>query len=75
MPSTDPTEDEIRAIAREESRNVVRSELKSYGYGVVGLVVGFVGLSLLFGAFLSGNPALIGFAVLATVALIALLLW
>jgi hypothetical protein len=75
MPSTDLSEDELRDIVREESRRAVRSELKSYGYLIVGLVVGFVGLPLLLGAVFSGNAALVAVAVLAVVVLIALLLW
>ena len=75
MPSTDLSEDELRDIVREESQRAVRSELRSYGYLLVCLVVGFVGQPLLLGAVFSGIAALVGVAVLAVVVLIALLLW
>ncbi|SDL89973.1 hypothetical protein SAMN04487949_0108 [Halogranum gelatinilyticum] len=75
MPSSDLSDDELRDIVREESQRAVRSELKSYGYGVVGLVVGFVGLPLVLGAVFTGNSVLVGVAVLAVAVLTAFLLW
>ncbi|SEO60930.1 Putative Holin-X, holin superfamily III [Halogranum amylolyticum] len=75
MPSSDLSTDDVREIAREESRNAVRAELRSLGYGVVGLVVGLVGFPLLLAALFSGNPALAAVVVFVIVAVVATLLW
>ncbi|SFL39406.1 hypothetical protein SAMN04487950_3617 [Halogranum rubrum] len=75
MPSTELSADEVREIAREETRKAIRSELRGYAYGVVGLVVGFLGLPLLFMAASSGNLAVVAVVVVALVGFTALLLW
>lgn len=75
MPSSDLPDDELRDIVREEARRAVRAELRSYGYGVVGLLVGLLGLPLLAGAVLSGNVGAVVLAVLAVGGVTAFLLW
>lgn len=75
MPSGDLSRDEVRKIVREESRNAIRSEIRSLGYGVVGVVVGFVGLPLLLAALFSGDLALTTVVVVALAGFTALLLW
>jgi hypothetical protein len=75
MPSRDLPDDELRDIVREEARRAVRAELRSYGYGVVGLLVGLLGLPLLAGAVLSGSIGAVVLAVLAVGGLTAFLLW
>ncbi|SDL89945.1 hypothetical protein SAMN04487949_0107 [Halogranum gelatinilyticum] len=70
MPSTEPTEDEIRAIARDEIRRSVRSVLTSLGYLVAAVLLVILGINAAsLALFAIGPLRYVGVVSLALVAL------